>query len=445
MNKLVVSLCLAVFSTTASAADLKEVYDLAISNDSEIAAAVATRKASAYDQKIARGALLPQVSLSYQVGKSNSESESQDQEFESDGDFNNLQLNAQMPLLNMNTWYSYQAAQSGDGTAAYQLQIAEQQLILRTVKAYVDILRAKDNLSTAQASLNAVEQSLEQTQERYRLGLSPVTEVNEAQAAYDLSYVNVLGQEALLEVSYEALEVLTGQSFKELDTLSQDAKLTGPTAMKMDEWVSSGLAKYPGILLAEEQLEAVRLQRNATRSQHLPTVSLFATYSDGSQPGSVPAGLSTSDALDSSSTSTRYGLQVSVPLFTGGSLYSQSKKSALTLASTSHNVEKQRRDVKKNIRSLYLQVSNDVRNIDARAQSIRSAESAFEAVKAGYELGTRNIVEYLNAQRNVYSAEGDYDNARYDYILNLLNLKFYSGVLNESDIDELNAMLVAAN
>ena len=449
MKKLVVSFCLtalaATTAATAGAADLKEVYDLAVSNDVEVAGAIATRRASEYDITIARGALLPQVDASYQVGKTDSESEGQNGVFKTEGDFNTLQLSASMSLFNLNSWYNYKAARAGDGTANYQLQIAEQQLILRTAQAYLDILRAQDNLSTAEAELSAVEQSLEQTKERYRLGLSPVTEVNEAQAAYDLSYVNVLGQQATLEVSYESLAVLTSQSIKELSPLLDDAELKGPEPLVMDEWVSSGLAKYPGILLAEEQLEAARLQRNATRSQHLPTVSLFANYSDQEQPGSVSIDQQSGNAITNNSTTTSYGLQISVPLFTGGTLYGQSKKAALTMAAVDYEVEKQRRDVKKNIRSLYLQVNNDVRNITARQQSIRSAESAFEAVKAGYDLGTRNIVEYLDAQKNVYVAEGDYQNARYDYIINLLNLKFYAGVLNEADIDQLNTLLVAGS
>ena len=137
------------------------------------------------------------------------------------------------------------------------------------------------------------------------------------------------------------------------------------------------------------------------------------------------------------------GVQLSVPLLAGGSLYAQSKQAALNYAAADYDLEKQRRDVKQNIRSLYHKVRTDVLNIKARKQAIKSAKSALDATETGYKVGTRNIVEVLDAQRNLYQAQRDYANARYDYIINLLNLKFFAGTLNEQDIQMLNTWLDA--
>ena len=222
-------------SMTAAAEDLSAVYDLAVANDAQVAAARATREADSYNATIARGGLLPQASASYTWAKGNSDSESYSTIYdettnqfdlvltgrESDYTATTLELNASMPLFNLNTWYNYKAALSVDSVSDLTLKIAEQNLILRTADVYFGILRAQDNLAAAEAEVESVEQSLEQVRQRYEVGLSPVTELNEAQAAYDLSYVNLLDMQASLEISYEAMESLTGSVIKDVDPLKE--------------------------------------------------------------------------------------------------------------------------------------------------------------------------------------------------------------------------------
>jgi outer membrane protein len=424
-------------STFASAADLSTIYEQAASNDPQVASARASRQADNYNVMIARGALLPKAQLDYQITEIDNELElgsAAASPLVPDGSYreNQLSVSASMPLLNLNSWYSYQAARSGNVGSDLTLQLAEQQLMLRTAEAYFNVLRSQDNLSTAQAEEKAVKRSLEQTKQRYDVGLIAITDVYEAQARYDLSYVNLLGQESGLDISYEAIENLTGERYDNVSPLLETLAMEMPEPADVNEWVDSGLDKYPGILLAESGREAVRLQRNATRSNHLPTVDLVASYSDSSQ-----------DKMDLGSTTTAVGVQISVPLLAGGSLYGQSKQAAMKYAAADYDLEKQRRDVKQNIRSLYYKVHTDVLNIKARKQAIKSAKSALDATETGYKVGTRNIVEVLDAQRNLYQAQRDYANARYDYIINLLNLKFFAGTLNEQDIQMLNTWLEA--
>ncbi|WP_430460590.1 TolC family outer membrane protein [Thalassolituus sp. LLYu03] len=431
-------------SGAACAADLSTIYQQAASNDAEIAAARATREADAYNVTIARGALLPQAQISYSHTEISSDLEGavvtggSAVSIESDYSRDVLQLSASQTLFNLNSWYTYQAARTGDEASALQLQLSEQQLLMRTAQAYFNVLRAKDNLSTAQAEEKAVKRSLEQTKQRFDVGLIAITDVHEAQASYDLSYVNLLGMEAALDISYEALEQLTGQHFDAVSPLRDDVSMEMPAPANVDEWVSSGMEKYAGILLAEASKDAVRLQRNATRSNHAPTVTLTGAYLSGDQ-SSVD---SNGDPYNGDIT--QIGVEISMPLLAGGSLYGQTKQAAMNFAAADYQLEQQRREAKQNIRSLFRQVKTDVLNVKARKQAITSAKSALEATETGYKVGTRNIVEVLNAQKNVFSAQRDYANARYDYIINLLTLKFYAGTLNEADIQQLNTWLAAA-
>ena len=95
-----------------------------------------------------------------------------------------------------------------------------------------------------------------------------------------------------------------------------------------------------------------------------------------------------------------------------------------------------------NARSLHLTVNNDVQRVKARAQSIISSSSALDATQAGYEVGTRNIVDVLNAQNTLNAAERDYANSRYDYILNVMRLKEQAGLLSPQDVYNLDTYLI---
>lgn len=444
MKKLL-SLTVALLAAGAvNAADLSTIYNQAVANDAEIAAARATREANEYGKNMARGALLPQASVSYTYEKTDNEIDTKGAmangqpigTIKSKYDTKTLQLQASQVLFDLNAWYNYKTASSGDEAADLQLQLAEQQLLLRTAQAYFNVLRAQDNLATAQAQEKAIKRALEQTKQRFEVGLIAVTDVHEAQAVYDLAYVNLLGTEAALDISYEALEQLTGEHFEKVAPLQEDVVMEVPAPANVDDWVESGLDKYVGIKLAEASKDSVRMQRNAARSQHAPTIKLYGSYVDTEmyQPSLNPDGTLPVDG-------TTWGIQASMPLLAGGSLYSQSKKAAKEYAAAEFNTEAQRREAKQSIRSLFRQVQTDVLNVKARKQSITSAQSALEATETGYQVGTRNIVEVLNAQGNLYSAQRDYHNARYDYILNLMNLKFFAGTLNDADITALNAWL----
>lgn len=426
-----------------SAADLTTIYQEAVANDTEIAAARATRDADGYDLMIARSALLPQASVSYNITRYDTTSDTigagsggaltigeMDKEYTLKG----LQVQASQTLFNLNSWYNYKAASTGDESAELELHLAKQQLLLRTADAYFNVLRAQDNLAAARAEEKAVKRSLEQTKQRYEVGLIAITDVHEAQAAYDLSYAYLLGQEAALDISYEMLEQLTGQRYDDLALLKDEVAMEQPEN-DVQQWVDSGLEKYVGVLLAEAGKDAVLMQRNAARSNHAPTATLFASYSDAEQ---APFGAST-DPMNSEAKV--IGVEFSMPLLTGGANYGRTKQAAQKFAAIELQAEKQRRDVKRNVRSLYRQVQTDSLNVRARKQSMLSAESALEATETGYRVGTRNIVEVLNAQKNLYGAQRDYANARYDYIINLLNLKFYAGTLNEGDLALLNEWL----
>jgi outer membrane protein len=418
----------ALFASNIMAADLNEIYQLSLANDAELAAAKAKRNAGNYQVSLARAALLPQIT----IGATKVDSET-----EVDGaattEIETLSYNATInqTLFNLNSWYTYQAAAAGGDASDLEYVLSEQQLILRSAEAYFNVLRAKENLETAQAEEKAVKRQLEQTQQRFEVGLIAITEVHEAEASYDLSYANLIGQEAALDISYEALEQITGQRFEQLSHLQADVEFSSPKK-EVDEWVNAGLSKYAGIKLAQEGVNSAEYSRKAGWSNYAPQINAQWSYEKGDK-YIFP---SVQD-----STTTTLAITATIPLFAGGSNYAKAKQAAAQSTEASAKLDLQQRTVKNNIRSLYRKVQTDVLIVKARKRATISSQSALEATETGYQVGTRNIVEVLNAQRNLFGAQRDYANARYDYIINLLNLKFFAGSLGEADIQALNAWL----
>ena len=418
----------AFFASHAMAADLNEIYQLSLTNDAELAAAKAKRSSGDYQVSLARAALLPQIT----IGATKIDSETEiDSGPTSDVEALSYNATISQTLFNLNSWYNYKAASAGGGASDLEYVLSEQQLILRTAGAYFNVLRAKENLETARAEEKAVKRQLEQTQQRFEVGLIAITEVHEAEASYDLSYANLIGQEAALDISYEALEQITGQRFENLAHLRSDVEFSTPKKAA-NEWVDAGLSKYAGIQLAQEGVNAAEYTRKAGWSNYAPVINAQWSYTDGEQ-------VVGSNVVDGTTTS--LALTATIPLFAGGSNYAKAKQAAARSTEASANLDLQQRTVKNNIRSLYRKVQTDVLTVKARNRATVSSRSALEATETGYQVGTRNIVEVLNAQRNLFSAQRDYANARYDYIIDLLNLKFFAGSLAEADIQALNAWL----
>jgi outer membrane protein len=417
----------AFFASNIMAADLNEIYQLSLTNDAELAAAKAKRDAGDYQVNLARAALLPQISIGANQATSKIETDA------GTSDFDTFSYNATISqtLFNLNSWYNFKAAAAGGDGSNLEYVLSEQQLILRSAEAYFNVLRAKENLETARAEETAVKRQLEQTQQRFEVGLIAITEVHEAEASYDLSYANLIGQEAALDISYEALEQITGQRFENLAQLNANVEFSSPKKAA-NEWVEAGLSKYAGIKLAHEGVNAAEYTRKASWSNYAPQIDAQWSYTDGDR---------VSNGVPTDSTNTTLAFSATIPLFAGGSNYARAKQAAARSTEASANLDFQQRTVKNNIRSLYRKVQTDVLTVKARQRATVSSQSALEATETGYQVGTRNIVEVLNAQRNLFSAQRDYANARYDYIIDLLNLKFFAGSLGEADIQALNAWL----
>ncbi len=239
-------------------------------------------------------------------------------------------------------------------------------------------------------------------------------------------------------ISYEELEQITGRRYDNLDSLSLQLPIAAPQPNDRQAWVNQALNSSLALKFAEANLEASRKSLSASRSKHLPTVAIFGSYSKDSDKfgGAVGAG-----SVVDGDTATTFGIRAELEIYGGGRSQASIRQGTYQLEAAKSGQDLAKRQVVQQTRSLFTQVNTDVLAVQARDQAIKSAESALEATRTGYEVGTRNIVDVLNAERVLWAAKRDYDSARYGYVINQLSLKRVAGSLHLQDLQELNNWL----
>lgn len=418
--------------------DLIESYEKALSYDSGIAAARASLEAQQAGADVTRSALLPQIGAYGDANHIDVDGPSQDNSYKSFG--YGVQLT--QPLFQADAWFAYDAAQFRTDAARAEYNLAQQQLILDVAQAYFDVLRAADNLTTARATENAIERQYQQAQERFDVGLIAITEVYEARASFDDITSRRIAAESELDIARERLARLTGEYSEDLENLERDFPLMRPMPANPNEWESTALEQNWQIQRAIKELQAGKSNLNEAKAGHYPTVELNASWGrqelDGVEQGSTAY---LGGQRDGTTTEGVIGLSLNVPIYAGGGIQAGVRQQRATVTQLDENLNTTRRDVQVNTRSLFRTVNTNIETASALEQTIVSRRSALDATRAGYDVGTRNIVEVLDAEQAYYIALRDYANARYDYVVNSLSLKQAAGTLSPQDLIELNKWL----
>ena len=421
----------------AETADLTDVLNAASSADPEWAAAQRSLDA---DQQLAsqgRAALLPSLTASYGLTRSYRDFDGATDETRFTTDVAALTL--VQPLFRPDAWYSKNQGKALSNAGEARFEQARQDFLLRVTQRYLDVLRRWEDLHTAQAEERALSRQLEQTQERFDVGLVPVTDVEEAKAAYDLARAGLILAEADFDISRDQLEAMTGKSWEKLAGLREDLPMTGPEPAQPSHWMERARSNNPQVLASRYEADSAKAAARQRTSAQLPSVNLVGRYEMvGYSNIDGPVGVITNQTdYDGKS----IGIEASMPLFAGGDLNSQRKEASYRYQAAEEAYRLVWRDVGQGAQSLARQVQASALNVAARKQALRSAESALRATESGYEVGTRNVVDVLTAQRNLYANQRDYSAARYDYIVVSLQLQAAAGDLTTDDIGLINGWL----
>jgi outer membrane protein len=416
----------------APADDLVSIYNRALEADPEYQAAIEAHRAAIEILPQRRAVLLPNLQLAGDVSRDRFDDRASDDTSYATNQTYSIQL--RQTLFRRDQFTQLEQADSQVAQADALLAAARQDLILRVATRYFLVLGAQDNLDFVSADKEAIARTLEQAQQRFEVGLAAITDTLEAQARYDIAVSDEINAEKLLADAREALRELTGVPPESPEVLQEEIPLVVPEPADQEQWVSAAMEQSPLVLAASAAAEAAKREIQVQNSGHYPTLDMIADYSYRNNRFGGFQDLERNDSA--------IGLELRLPLYQGGLVSSQTRQSRYTYEQSREELEKQLRATERQTSDNYRGVLTGISRVNALKQAVASNEKAVEAAEAGFEVGTRTIVDVLDAQRELLRARRDHARSRYDYLLDTLRLKQAAGILEEPDLAMINAWLV---
>lgn len=434
-HRIAIAAGLLLASLNSQADDLLQVYELARQNDPVFGAAVAEYNAAVEASPKAMASILPQISLTgshtevYNEKRTVGGVSDPAQDYDSDS----YSLTLSQTIFNKAQFDAVQQADALVAQAEANLGSAKHDLVIRVAQRYFEVLSESENLVFARAEKKAIAEQLDQAKQRFKVGLTAITDVHEAQARYDQSVAQEIETQRLYDISLERLRELTGEMHETLSKVDEDQDMVRPDPEDIDRWVNTALENNLQLIAAGKAVEAAEEGRQLAVAGHYPTLSLQADYTDFESSGGL-IGPREQDGTTAS-------LVLNFPLYAGGGTSAASREAAANHSRSKELYEQQRRATIRLARNSYYTVLSAISQVNALKQALISTQTALEATQAGFEVGTRTTVDVLNSQQEVYRAQRDYIRARHGYILSTLSLKQAAGTLSDEDVRLVNAWL----
>lgn len=457
------ALCLALSllaATAVPAKDLIGVFEDALTNDPQLHAADANRLAQREARPQALAALLPQLSGTTSItrdtmsGQSDTLSTNANNQpilipqLDSIGTTTKQwSLNLQQNVFSWANWMSLRAANAQVAQAEATYQAAEQNLVLRVAQAYFSVLAAEDGLEAQQSSLEAIARQLDQANQRFEVGQTAITDVQEAQAARDTAAAAVIAAKRTLATAEDQLQEITSQKYDRLAKPGTDMPLNMPEPADEQQWVDISLEQNLALISSRLAADIARENVRVAFAGHLPTIDIVASDSDSDASANehlFGQGFNqTFSNVITRNHDRQVSLQVTVPLFSGGLIQSRVRQSQHLWVAAKEQVVQASRATERQARDAYLGVISGIARVRSLRQALESSQTALTATEAGYEVGTRTAVDVLNSRRTLVQAQTDYSGSRYDYIVSIFQLRLAAGNLDFAKLAEINRWLVA--
>ncbi len=416
---------------------LLDIYQKAVDKDPVLAAAEYAANAGKEKTYQGRALLLPKINASANVSYNYSKDVYDSQLFpdrSTTSDSRNVALQASQTIFNAADFKAYSQSKLVSQQSEIQLQLAEQNLILRVSQAYFDVLSANENLQVAIAQSKAFKESLERAKLTFRVGTATKTDKLEAQARYDLARASEISANNQLAIAKQALASIIGEVPAELKQLKENAKLVKLKSNDIQHWVDLALQKNLQLLLVNSGFDISKLELQKLKNDRLPTLSLVANASNTKQYLSFTN-------KNAFYTKASVGLQLAMPIYTGGLVTSRIKEAENLKMQQQQNKINTQRQVILQTQQAYLNSYNGLQQVEALKLAMESSNSALEATEKGVEVGVRTNLDLLDSQQQLFSTERDYNVAKYNYLLSLLNLKAAAGTLGMKDIESMDTLL----
>lgn len=422
------ALAAALLPTAVQADDLLQSYNNARNGDPQYAAAESSRAAAAERPVQARATLLPQVGGS--VGWSRNGTPGNGRRTGSWG------VDASQSLFDYGNYTALRAAKAQDRAGGFDLDAAGHSLITRTSAAYFNVLVQLETLTAAEAAETALKKQFDFASKRLDVGLAPITDVHEARAQYDGARANSILARNAVQDAYQALVEITGTPVGNLKGLPDDFKPALPESRDVDGWVATALSENPSLKAQAADVEAAEHNVATARAGHYPTLGLRASYGKA-----IPGLYGNPEFSGRNDATTSVGITLSIPIFSGFATQSGVRSALAQRDIARDQLEQQKRALERNTRNAYQALVAGISEVEARRLALVSAQSAYEASQVGLEVGTRTVLDVLNNQRTLFSAQQSYAQAKYNFLQNRLLLEQAAGTLQVADLEDVNRLL----
>lgn len=416
-----------------------QVYRHSERNDTQLKASVAAYLATKEKRPQALSSLKPQLNLSSTASYTTQFSNRLAHRPDDASAFLNLgyTLNLTQPLYRKSA--SEQIAQV-DTTILRSyatLELEKQNLIMRVANAYLAYLKAKDNAKFAKLETHAIKRQFLQVKAFFAAERSAITDVKEAQARYDLARSREISARHQIQSSKERLHVISGHYYNDLLGASTHIPLLSPNPKRIHAWSRAAVENSKKVKIAIYAVTIAQSNVDIARSSKSPSVDLFARHSTSSTYGE--------STFDQNKVDAAIGLQLTIPLYTGGNTAAKIREARYKLQQARYQVETEKRNAIQQTRTDFLAILSGLAQLKAFQQALKSTQIAARATKTGFEVGTRTAVDVLLSLRETFRAQRDYTTARYDFLLNTLKLKQSAGILTIKDLKGLSNLLTQVN
>lgn len=421
--------------------NLLDIYRQAVSSDPTLAAARSANQAT--EERLAQARSLFFPTINFTMNATHSETDvrylnnqnnpfrvGEPQSFETFA----YGVNATQPIFRKQNHDQYDQAKLQVLQSDLLLIQAQQELMLRVSDAYFDVLLARDNIELINAQKAAISGQLEQAKANFEVGTATITDVNEAQARYDLILAQEIGAVNQLETAKRALQAIIGTMPAPLTGVNPSIEITPPKPLNMEEWVNISRQNNLNINIQQRAYEIAAEEVELQNAGHYPVLDAVGSYNDTRAGGSV-------NGFGSDLQNGQIGLQLQIPIYQGGLVTSRVREAVALRQQALDNLEAARRQAELETRTAYLNLTGNVAQVAAFEQALISSRSQLESTQLGYEVGVRTSIDVLNAQQQLYTAQRDLLQARYNYLLSLLQLKSATGLINESDLADVSQRL----
>ncbi|MBT1267819.1 MULTISPECIES: TolC family outer membrane protein [unclassified Pseudomonas] len=434
MKALLFGLCCAC-SGSVQALGLLDAYDLALRNDPTFQAAIQEREAGEENRIIGRAGLLPNLSWSYNNSRNESEVTQSTAvgNVTSDRDYRSYAstLTLQQPLLDYEAYARYRQGAAQALFADERFRSKSQELAVRVLSAYSQALLAQERIELSRAQKRAYAERLQLNERLLKGGEGTRTDVLETQARLSLAQAEEIESLDTQDAALRELEAIVGQPLQidELAPLTRQFEIPPLAPNRFETWREMAMANNPELKSQHHALDVAEYEVERKRAGHMPKVSLYAS----SRQTSSDSESSYNQKYDTNSV----GIQVSLPLFAGGSVSASTRQAANQLSQAQYELDAQTARTLIELRKQFNLNTSGAAKVRAYEMAVSSATALVTATKKSVTGGERVNLDVLDAEQQLFTARRDLADARHAYLLARIQLKYFAGLLNEQDLRAL--------